>query len=257
MKKIIILALAIILFPNLSIGQRTDAHSEVVSVKKFFDKYSEYPGYECLEIREQMFKQFLKEDDLDQEFINFLSSLKFVRYLEYTGRGPISITSGVAGVSSRNYPKGGNIYYVDGVRVRGGVSAKEVNKDSLKVVSGTLSQDKKAAQNVLSTGSAAGKVAANTSPQATGVNINQISNRNNMLYQRAKDEIDLRLFSQLMKSSKDGEKLLFLKREAGGGYSEYLLLTGNTMINIMGDLDISHIDQIEEILDAVGDILPL
>ena len=78
-----------------------------------------------------------------------------------------------------------------------------------------------------------------------------------MLYSFAKSEIYFNRYTQLMKANQNGEKLLFLKRDAGSGFTEYILLTGNTMINIMGNISINHINQIEEILDAVGDILPL
>lgn len=233
MKKLIILIL--IILPAVAFAQKRQEPSEVTSVKEFFDKYSEYPGYECLEVNEQMFKQFLKNDDLDQDMVNFLSSLKYIRYLEYKSQSVYSVARTVVGVGSRDgrsagnsTAKGGNIYFVDGVRVRGEHSAKN---DSIAVGyhAGTGTKD----------------------------NLQQTSDRTNLLYTKAKDEINLSFFTQLMKANKDGEKLLFMKREAGNGYSEYILLSGNTMINIMGDLDINHINQIEEILEAVGEILPL
>lgn len=236
MKKLLVLSL-ILLLPVIVLAQKKQEYTAIVSVKEFFDKYSEYPGYECLEINEQMFKQFLKSDGLDQDMINFLSSLRHIRYLEY---------------KQSQMPRGGNITYVDGIRIRSAVNIPKAARDSIKVVDGSLStKGKVAGRSILSVSSSVAGVSS------SGTRLSTSSSRSNMLYTRAKNEINLSFFTQLMKSTKGGEKLLFMKREAGAGYTEYILLIGNTMINIMGDIDINHINQIEEILEAVGDILPL
>lgn len=242
MKKLLVLSL-ILLLPVIVLAQKKQEYTAIVSVKEFFDKYSEYPGYECLEINEQMFKQFLKSDGLDQDMINFLSSLRHIRYLEY---------------KQSQMPRGGNITYVDGIRIRSAVNIPKAARDSIgvrdsiKVVDGSLStKGKVAGRSILSVSSSVAGVSS------SGTRLSTSSSRSNMLYTRAKNEINLSFFTQLMKSTKDGEKLLFMKREAGGRYTEYILLIGNTMINIMGDIDINHINQIEEILEAVGEILPL
>ncbi|MCK5820316.1 MAG: DUF4252 domain-containing protein [Bacteroidales bacterium] len=241
MKKLLVLSL-ILLLPVIVLAQKRQKYTTIVTVKEFFDKYSEYPGYECLEINEQMFKQFLKTDGLDQEMINFLSSLRYIRYLEHKQSQRISVASHEAGASSISRKRGGNIVYVDGVRIRGTQYIPIAARDSIKVGD----------RNLSTKGKIAGRSTFAVASSVAGVS----SSRSNILYTRAKNEINLTFFTQLMKSTKEGEKLLFMKRDAGRGYTEYILLTGNTMINIMGDININHINQIEEILEAVGDILP-
>ncbi|MEA1876096.1 MAG: hypothetical protein U9N86_04470 [Bacteroidota bacterium] len=82
---------------------------------------------------------------------------------------------------------------------------------------------------------------------------------NSVVYNRAIKEINFAGFTKLMKSNQDGEKLLFLRRKytTNPNDQEFVLLNGNTLIQIRGDINIKHLYEMEEILEAIGEILPL
>ena len=67
-----------------------------------------------------------------------------------------------------------------------------------------------------------------------------------------KDEIDMEDFTLQMKDNQDGISILFLSRSTGGKLKEYLLIKGNTVISIIGTLDVLRINEIEEIMELVG-----
>ena len=75
------------------------------------------------------------------------------------------------------------------------------------------------------------------------------------LYNRAMDELNLDKYTQLMKSNQDGEKMVFLKREWTPNDKEFLMLNGNKLINIRGDINIMHLYEFEDILSSIGEIL--
>ena len=173
-----------------------------------------------------MFKMFETIEDADPEMVGFLSKLKFVRFLEYEGSGAVTV-----GITTVTSPKGQSTststYYVDGKSV----TAANVGKSK-----GVASSSANTAGGVTNTG--------------------PISNlSNSIVYDRAMKEINLKGFVQLMKTNQDGEKMVFLKREWTTEDQEFLLLQGNKMINIRGDINILHLYQLEEILADIGDIL--
>jgi len=219
MKKILVICL--IMLPLAVMAQKKNE-----TVEGFFQTYSELPSYESMEVTEEMFKMFSTIEDADPDMVEFMSKLKFVRYLEYEGAGVVT-----TGISITESPKGkstSSTYYVDGKKVTTSVAGSSTG------ISAKSSRKAK------------GKV-ANVVP------INTISS--SVVYNRAMDEIDLEPFTQLMKTNQDGEKMLFLKREWTSEDKEFLMLQGNKLINIRGDINIMHLYQLEEILDGISDIL--
>ncbi len=219
MKKILVICL--IMLPLAVMAQKKSE-----TVKDFFQTYSELPSYESMEVTEEMFKMFSTSEGADQEMVEFMSKLKFVRYLEYEGAGVVT-----AGISMSTYPElkpKRSTYYVDGKKVTTSVSTNTTGISTK------------------SSGKAKGQV-TNIGP------INSISS--SVVYIKAMDEIDLEPFTQLMKTNKDGEKMVFLKREWTSEDKEFLMLKGNTLINIRGDLNIMHLYQFEQILEGIGEIL--
>lgn len=229
MKKLITLTLALILLPLLATAQRGDSKT----VEEFFEKYSEIQGYSSIEVTEDMFQMFDEMEDADNELIEFFKKLKYVRYMEYESSGWIAAT----GVSSG---KGSFNYYVDG---------KAVNTTGL--ASGTGKKKSKTSVN-----SKVADVAPTTNIVVEGTY--KVHNAS-MLYGRAMAEIDFKNYKQLMKSNQNGEKMIFLRRQwtSEPVDQEFLLISGNTFIHIRGDLNIKHLYELEEIIAAVGEILPI
>ena len=219
MKKILIICL--IMLPLVVIAQKKSE-----TVEDFFQTYSELPNYESMEVTEEMFKMFSTIEDADEEMVEFMSKLKFVRYLEYEGAGVVT-----AGISISTYPKvktTGSTYYVDGKKVTSSVSTNTTG------------------------------ISTKSSGKSKGQNAHVIPTKNissSVVYIRAMDEIDLEPFTQLMKTNKDGEKMQFLKREWATNDKEFLMLSGNKLIHIRGDINIMHLYQLEQILDGIGEIL--
>ncbi len=218
MKKLLVLGL--ILLPMVAMAQKTSN-----SIEKFFREYSELPSYESIEVTEEMFKMFETIEDADPEMVDFLSNLKFVRYLDYKKAGVI-YGGVVTGVSVRSTGSGRYVhtYYVDGKKVT------------------YTSKDK-------STG------IASASDEKSSVAASKISHSKSIVYDKAMDEVDLSAFTQLMKTNQDDEKMIFLKKEWTTNDREFVLLKGNTLINIRGDINIMHLYQLEEILADIGEIL--
>jgi hypothetical protein len=219
MKKII--ALCLVLVPVLGFSQKRE-----VSVDKFFNKYSEIPEYESLQVTEDMFEMFKTMEDADDEMVSFMSKLKFVKYLEY--RGDMAITAGITIVDSGESKAKTTNYYVDGKKV--------------------TASGKGGSTGIASAVSKAKGKATNYAP----VNMSQ-----SVVYNRAMDEIDISAYTQLMKSNQDGEKTILLKREWSATDKEFLLLSGNKMVNIRGDIDIKHLYQLDDILDGIVDVMDM
>jgi len=219
MKKLI--AICLIILPIMAMAQK-----KVESVENFFKTYSDIPEYESMEVTEAMFEMFETMEDADPDMVEFLSKLKFVRYLEYQGSGGVTI-----GITNVSTPKGKatttSNYYVDGKKVSTSVGGKS-----------------------------SGVATSTTNVKGGVANVSPISNiSSSIVYDRAKEEIDLSGWTQLMKTNQDGEKMVFLKREWSSEDKEFLMLNGNIMINIRGDVNIMHLYQLEEILSDIGDIL--
>lgn len=219
MKKLI--ALSLVLLPVLGFSQKKE-----VSVDKFFNKYSEITEYESLQVTEDMFEMFKTMEDADDEMVSFMSKLKFVKYLEYQGdRG---ITAGVTVVTSGKSTGKTTNYYVDGKKVTGSVK-----------------------------GGSTGIATSESKAKGAATNVIPLSISRSVVYNRAMDEIDISGYTQLMKSNQDGEKTILLKREWSETDKEFLLLSGNKMVNIRGDLDIKHLYQLDEILDGIVDVMDM
>ncbi len=227
MKKLIVITLALILLPLLATAQK----GEKTSIETFFKTYSERDGFSSVEVTEDMFKMFDEMEDADNELIDFFKKLKYVRFMEYqpTWTSSVGVTSKAAGSN----------YYVDGKAVNTTGIASGTAKE--KSVSWTSSNE--------ATASTASNVASK---------VRNRSQSSSTLYNCAIEEIDLKNYTQLMKSNQDGEKLIFLKRQwtSKPVDQEFVLINGNTLIHIRGDLNIKHLYELEEIIEAVGEILP-
>lgn len=226
MKKLITLTL--ILLPLMATAQRGDSKT----VEEFFKKYSELHGYSSVEVTEDMFKMFDEMEGADDELINFFKKLKYVRFLEYEGSGWVT-SVGITSVKS------GANYYVDG---------KAVNTTG--IVRGTGKKESWTSVNKVADVSGVTNIAK--TPQYLSVNPS-------VLYGLAMSEIDFKNYTQLMKSNQDGEKLIFLRRQwtTNPVDQEFLLISGNTFIHIRGDLNIKHLYELEDIIKAIGEILPI
>ena len=219
MKKL--LSLCLVLIPLFGFSQKKE-----LTVDKFFNKYSEIPEYESLQVTEDMFEMFKTMEDADDEMVNFMSKLKFVKYLEYQGdRG---ITAGVTVVTSGKSTGKTTNYYVDGKKVNTSVK-----------------------------GGSTGIATVEGKPIGATSNITPITVSRSVVYTNAMDEIDISGYTQLMKSNQDGEKTILLKREWSGTDKEFLLFSGNKMVNIRGDIDIKHLYQLDEILDGIVDVMDM
>jgi len=219
MKKII--ALCLVLTPVLGFSQKKE-----LSVDKFFNKYSEISAYESLQVTEDMFEMFKTMEDADDEIVAFMSKLKFVKYLEY--QGDRALTAGITVVSGEKTKGKTQTYYVDG-------------------------------KKVTTTGKAGstGIARAGTNVAGEATNITPFVVNQSVVYNRAMDEIDISGYTQLMKSNQDGEKTILLKREWSGTDKEFLMISGNTFVNIRGDIDIKHLYQLDEILDGIVDVMDM
>ena len=220
MKKLI--AMCILILPMAVFAQKKTG-----SVSNFFEEYSEIPEYESMEVTEDMFKMFTSIEDAEPEMVEFLSKLKSVRYLEYQGSGKVVV--GISSSGTGNSKGTASYYYVDGKQVASTGGSKKGNS--------------KNSGNVITTGKATGNL---STFNPTGGSV---------LYNRAMDEIDLKSYTQLMKSNQDGEKMIFLKREWSSEDKEFLMLNGNKLINIRGDINIMHLYEFEDILSSIGEIL--
>lgn len=223
MKKLITLCL--IILPIVLMAQKSNG-----SLDDFFNKYSEYSGYESLKVTEDMFKMFRSMEDADPEMVAFMGKLKSVRYLEYAGlRGVATGITVVNGEKSENIAYS---YYVDGKKVT----------TSEKGGSTGIAKSKKDSETDIVGGS------ANITPTVVSKSV---------VYDRAIDEVNLSGFTELMKSNQDGEKTMLLKKEWSATDKEFLLLSGNKMVNIRGDIDIKHLYQLDEILDGIVDVMDM
>ncbi len=234
MKKLIVLS--IILLPLMASAQK--------SIQNFFGEYSELPNYESIEVTEDMFKMFKNIEGADPEMVAFLSKLKFVRYLEYHGS---SLSAGTIVTGSENIKNSTSTAYVDGKKVATTVTA----------VTGSKASTGEGPKNNKKTGKSAG-IASTSTTVVTGKASNVASvttNNNSVLYDRANKEINFNGFIQLMKTNQDGEKMVFLKRDYLPDDKEFIMINGNTMINIRGNINIMHLYQLEEILEGIGEIL--
>ncbi len=219
MKKLLLISLCML--PLAVMAQKNNE-----TVKGFFNTYSELPSYESMEVTEEMFKMFSTIEDADPDMIEFMSKLKFVRYLEYEGAG--IVVTGVYVASSSKGKSTVNTTYVDGKKVTTTVAG---NTTGIATKSSGKSQ---------------GQIA----------NVTPINSRSSsVVYTRAIEEIDLEPFTQLMKTNQNGEKMQFLKREWTSDDKEFLMLKGNKLIHIRGDINIMHLYQLEDILDGIGEIL--
>lgn len=217
MKKLI--TLCMILLPLVTLAQ-----NRLLTIEKFFNNYSDLPGYSSVSVTEDMFKMFENLEEAEEEMIEFLSKLTFVRYLEYNGS--VIVTGGTVGVKSgKSTGSSSSVNYVDGKEVDTNISMTTTGKKSSGKSKGTVTN-------------------ISTLP----------SSSNSLLYSKAKSEVDFSQFDQLLKSNQNGEKMLLLKREWGADDKEYVLLADNELINIRGDLNIMHIYQLEEILEGIGEI---
>ena len=187
------------------------------SVAKFYNEYSNYPNYSFLEVNEGMFKLFQNMEGLDAKMIALMKKLKLVRMLEFIP-GTVSVQ-----VKSSNL---------------GTVTS------SFLLLGAKGEQEQK---TVVSRGGNTGTIAM----------IN-----NSILYDRVMAEIDFNsyAYTTLMKSNQDGVKMSFLRRvytrSTDSIDQEFLLINGNTMIQIRGNINIVNLVQMEDILKAIGEILP-
>ena len=70
-------------------------------------------------------------------------------------------------------------------------------------------------------------------------------------------QLNLNSFVRLMKSNQDGDKMAFFKKTYSTKDHEFLLIHSNMLIDIRGDINITHLYQMDEIMDAIGEILPM
>ncbi len=119
MKKLFIFTL--LLLPLIALAQKED----LVSVNQYLEKYSNVQGYKSVNINKQMLNELEHSEDVDDATKKLLSKLEFVQILEYKPK-KVSAASSIAGVSNRSLTgitrkmnRGGNIYYIEGIRVRG------------------------------------------------------------------------------------------------------------------------------------------
>lgn len=229
MKKLITLTLTLILVSVLATAQRGGKQT----VEQFYNKYCNLPGYSSLAVTDDMFKMIGEMEEGDAEMIKFLSKLKYVRYLEYNPKKVSNISSGT-GISSKS---GYGNTFVDGVKVNS--SAKNT-------------RSKKRNKTIASTGT------SNPNSQGTAFNTFTKQASSSMVHDRALAEINFIQYKTLMKSNQEGEKLTFLGFQYSSSPNEwqFVLLSGNTLIQIRGDVKIKHLYELEEILKAVGEILP-
>jgi len=219
MKKLIILTL--ILLPLAANAQKAKT-----TVTDFFNKYNEYPNYSSVEVTEDMFKMFGDMEEADSETVAFLKKLKFVRFMEYDP--PTVAMAGTRVIKGSNF-------YVDGQKVSTAVVASESKKHKSHNSTSIVKVSGKEANVVMSQ-----------------------SSENSLVYNRAMKEIIFDGYTKLMKSNQDGEKLLFLRRQytSNPNDQEFVLLSDNTFIQIRGDINIKHLYELDEIMDAIGEILP-
>ena len=222
MKKII--TICILLMPLGLMAQKSN-----VSLDKFFDKYSEIPEYESMEVTEEMFKMFRIMEDADPDMVAFMTKLKSVRYLEYKGlRG---VATGITVVTGED-KNASSSYYVDG---------KKVTTTKKGGSTGVAASDKESKGGTVVQGS-----------NVTPTNLSQ-----SLVYKRAMEELDISDFTELMKSNQDGEKTILMKKEWSATDKEFLLITGNKLVDIRGDIDIQHLYQLDEILDGIVDVMDM
>jgi len=217
------------------------------TVADFFKKYSEYSGYQSIEVTEDMFEMFKEVKNADPEMVQFLTKLKYVRYLEYEGGG---LVTGISVVTPVKGSKAGTLI-VDGKPIA--QTGKSKKKNSGKSTIYVEGKPITTTTNV-STAKSGGM---GTSKASNIVPISEVGG--SVVYSRAIDEINLKSYKQLMKANHDGEKMVFLKKEFTSNPTdqEFLLIQGNTMINIRGDINITHLYELEDILEAIGEILPI
>jgi hypothetical protein len=252
MKKII--AFIIIILPLVAMAQKGNS-----TVDDFFKKYSEDPSYSSMEVTEDMFKMFGDMESEDSELSQFLSKLKFVKFMEFN-KGGIYVSTGNYVNSNKQYQAASTYnYYVDGKRV----NSKGIGKSKGKAYTKAgKTNTTKSTGVVVSTGGTNNYTTGAANPTSYTKSYGKASNtyqvhKMSEFYKLAIDEIDIEEYTQLMKSNQDGEKMIFLKRKFSANDQEFLLINGNTLINIRGDINVKHLYELEEILEVVGDILPL
>ena len=123
-----VLALMALCIPMLAVAQK----GELLSLDQFFTRYSEMEKYTFKELDKEKLKNFADAEELNPKVKEILRKCNFIRMLESKsgeslekspGKNLVSVASSVAGVSSRNRSNRshGNIVFIDGVRVRGGL----------------------------------------------------------------------------------------------------------------------------------------
>lgn len=222
MKKLIAITLTLILLPLLATAQR----GEKKTVEQFFNKYCNLPEYSSFAVTDDMFKMIGEMEEGDAEVIKFLSKLKYVRFLEYNPQKASTTSSGYSST------------YVDGVKINS--SAKNTGS-------------KKRIKTIASTGT------SNPDSKRTAFNTFTKQVSSSEVHDRALAEINFTQYKTLLKSNQNGEKLTFLgfHYTSSPNDRQFVLLSGNTLIQIRGDINIKHLYEMEEILEAVGEILPM
>jgi len=80
--------------------------------------------------------------------------------------------------------------------------------------------------------------------------------RDTDFYDTVVDNLDLSGYNQLLKSSNNNSIALLLKKEHGPADNEFLLITEKMLIDIRGDIKITTIYEMEEMMQYVQQILP-